>query len=63
MKKIHAETQKKDVSDLKINTTATKTVCMGFFLTANEIWQEMFRNEDKNNIKGFSLFKGVTKRI
>lgn len=63
MKKIYADTQKKDGSDLKINNTSTKTVCMGFFLTANEIWQEMFRNEEKAQIKGFSLFKGVTKKI
>lgn len=38
MKGIHAESLGKDISDLKINATFTKTICMGFFITANEIW-------------------------
>ena len=35
---------------------------MGFFLTANETWEEMFRKE-KNEKKSFSLFQGVTSKI
>lgn len=37
MKRIRAENTGTDpnVSDLKINSTSIKTVCMGFFITAN----------------------------
>lgn len=40
MKRLHTENsiQNANKSELKINTTSTKTVCMGFFITANEIW-------------------------
>ena len=65
MKRIYAEANPKDPNkaELKVNNTSTKTICMGFFISANQIWNQMFRPEDKNISKGFSLFKGVTKKI
>jgi hypothetical protein len=35
MKRIHTEDLGKDISLLKINATSTKTICMGFFISAN----------------------------
>jgi len=36
---------------------------MGFFLTANEIWRDMFQKPKKIENKKFNLFQGVTKKI
>ncbi len=35
MKRIFCENTGKDVGEFKINNTSIKTVCMGFFITAN----------------------------
>jgi hypothetical protein len=36
---------------------------MGFFMTANEIWEEMFQKKEQGEKKGFSIFSGVSKKI
>lgn len=36
---------------------------MGFFLTANEIWTDMFQKPVKTENKKFNLFSGMTKKI
>lgn len=49
--------------ELKINSTSVRAVCMGFFLTANETWEEMFRREERIEKKSFSLFQGMSSKI
>lgn len=53
----------KKCENFKINKTTGKAVCMGFFMTANEIWEEMFQKKEQGEKKGFSIFSGVSKKI
>lgn len=43
-----------------------KAVCLGFYMTANEIWEELFQNrvQKKRSLFGTNFFfKGVTDTI
>jgi hypothetical protein len=63
MRNIYGQRINRNETELKINVTSGKTVCMGFFITANEIWEEMFRNEIKSKHSAFSFFQGMSKKI
>lgn len=43
---IQIELEDKQANDIKINNVTARALCMGFFLTANDIWVELI-NEDK----------------
>lgn len=60
---LYKERYPNKVEELQIKSTSVRAICMGFFITANETWDQLFRKEDKIDKKGFSLFQGMTQKI
>lgn len=44
---IRFDLQDKQANDIKINNVTARALCMGFFLTANDIWVQLFSENKK----------------